>query len=90
MLMTSDRVSWSALLDPVTVLPRNTHSGFAGLNSFPQCALFPPDSVLLVEGQQATQQVHVAVLVLLPARQVQDSVVLAIAIFVKPTIRIVE
>ena len=33
MRTTSDRVARSALLDPVTVLPRNTHSGFAGLNA---------------------------------------------------------
>ena len=45
---------------------------------------------MLVEGQQAAQQVHVAVGVLHSARQVQDGVVLAVAVFVEPAVGIVE
>ena len=56
----------------------------------PVRTLVPPDPALLVEGQQAAEEVHVAVLVLNAGRQVRDGVVLAVAVLVKPAVGIVE
>ena len=63
---------------------------FGHVEGRPLRALVPPDSALLVEGQQATKQVHVAVCVFHPARQVRDRVILAVAVIVKLAIGVVE
>ncbi len=53
-------------------------------------ATLPPDAALLVEGKQAAEQVHVTANILRPAGQIEDGVVLAVAVLVKAAIRVVE
>ena len=62
----------------------------SGIERLPVGAPVAPDAALLVERQQAAEQVHVAVLVLGPPREVRDCVVLAIAVVVEPPIGVVE
>ena len=50
----------------------------------------PPDAALLVEGQQAAQQIHMAARVFYPARQVGDGVVFAVTVVVKLAVGVVE
>ena len=64
--------------------------GLGRVKRLPQRALVPIDAALLVKGQQAAEQVHIAVLVLHPARQVQNRVVLAVPVRVEPAVRVVE
>ena len=56
----------------------------------PSRPVLPPDAALLIERQQAAQQVHVAVLVLRAVREVGDRVVLAVAVVVEPPVGVVE
>ena len=63
---------------------------FGHVERRPLRALVPPDSALLVESQQAAEQVHVAVRVFHPARQIRDRVILAVAVIVKLAIGVVE
>ena len=87
---TSDCVALSARLAPVTVLPRKTHRGFVRLNAAHCAPLSSPDPELLVESQQAAQQVPMAAGVLHPTRQVGYGIVLAISVLVKPAVGVVE
>ena len=90
MRTTSDRVARSALLDPDTVLPEEHPQRLRRVERLPPRRTAAPDAALLIERQQAAEQVHVAVLVLRTVRQVGDRVVLAVAVLVELPVGVVE
>ena len=61
-----------------------------GVERLPPRRPAAPDAALLIERQQAAEQVHVAVLVLRTVRQVGDRVVLAVAVLVELPVGVVE
>jgi hypothetical protein len=87
---TSVRLSWSSLLlPPVTLCPTNTHNGFSMIVRAQRFAVLGIDETLLIKGEQVAQH-HPIVEGVGLVPQIDDEVVLAIAVVVKVRIGVVE
>ena len=90
MTTTSDFVASSARERPGHRLAEEHPERLRHVERRPVCTLVPPDTALLVEGEEAAEEVEIAVLVLDAGRQVRDVVVLAVAVLVEPAVGVVE